>query len=267
MPRASLLAFLVLLAGSLVLPAAAAAGKPAPAPAGYDISYPQCGGAFPTSVLFGIVGVNDGIVYSANPCLGTGDGPSELAWAEQHDPTAILYASTADPGPALSSHWPTGQASPEYCDPAAPDSAACSYDYGWNAAADSYRDAVNAYVSLGQVAAGATQTPGPNEWWLDVETANSWEADTANNVSDLEGAVAYLQSQGATSVGFYASASDWQTITSNTTAFSTLPSWRPGSGPRKKTAESICGTTGVTGGPVKYSQYTSGGFDADVQCY
>lgn len=267
MSRAFLPAALLLASLSLVLPATAAAGRPAPAPTGYDISYPQCGGAFPTNVLFGIAGVNDGIVYSANPCLGTGDGPSELAWAEQSDATAILYASTADPGPTLSSHWPTGQTWPEYCDPAATDSAACSYDYGWNAAADSYRDAVNAYVSLGQAAAGATQTPAPNEWWLDVETANSWEANTANNVSDLEGAVAYLQSQSATSVGFYSSATNWQTITGDTTAFSTLPSWRPSSGPREKTAQSFCGTTGVTGGPVKYSQYTSGGSDADVQCY
>lgn len=267
MPRASVLAALLVASLSLVLPAVAAAGRPAPAPTGYDISAPQCGGTFPTNVLFGIVGVDNGIVYSANPCLGSGDGPSELAWAEQADPTAILYANTADPGPALSSHWPTGQTTPEYCDPANVDSAECSYDYGWNAAADSYRDAVSAYVSLGQAAAGATQTPSPNEWWLDVETANSWEGNTANNVSDLEGAVAYLQSQGAASVGFYSSANDWQTITGGTIAFSALPSWRPSSGPRKNTAQSFCGTTGVTGGPVKYSQYTSGGFDADVRCY
>jgi hypothetical protein len=231
---------------------------------GYDISYPQCGDPFPTNVLFGIVGVNAGIVYSANPCLGTGDGPSELAWAEQYEPAAILYANTADPGPALSSHWPTGQTTPQYCDGS--DSIACSYDYGWDAAADSYQDAVDAYISLGKLPAGATQTPQPNEWWLDVETANSWESNTANNVAALRGEVAYLQSQGVSSVGFYATASDWQTITGGTTVFSSYPSWHRGIGGRK-TALSYCGTTGVTGGPVKYSQYRSGGFDADVRCF
>ncbi len=255
---------------ALALPAAAGAqGKPGggtKSPTGYDISYPQCGGPFPSNVLFGIVGVNDGIVYSPNPCLGTGDGPSELAWAEQADHPAILYANTADPGPALSSHWPTGQPSPEYCDPAVPDSTACSYDYGWNAAADSYADAVNAYVSLGLLTAGATRTPAPNEWWLDVEAANSWESSTQNNVADLQGAVAYLQAQGVTSVGFYANASDWQTITGDTTAFASFPSWRPGGG-SQHLASSFCGTTGVTGGPVKYSQYASGGYDADVRCF
>ena len=251
---------------AFVLPATAAARR-TPAPRGYDVSYPQCGAALPTNVLFGIVGVNNGIVYSTNPCLGAGDGASELAWAEQFDLAPILYANTADPGPALSSHWPTGQGSPQYCDPSATDSAACSYDYGWDAAADSYQDAVNAYVSLGQLTPGATQTPAANEWWLDLETANSWESDTANNISDLEGAVAYLQSKGVSSIGFYASATAWQTITANTTVFSNLPSWRPGSGSREKIAKSFCGTVGLTGGPLRYSQYSSGGLDADVRCY
>jgi hypothetical protein len=236
-------------------------------PAGYDISYPQCGGGFPTSVLFGIVGVNDGIVYSPNPCLGSGDGASELAWAEQYDGQggAILYANTADPGPALSKHWPSGQTAPQFCDPAQPDSSACSYDYGWNAAADSYQDAVNAYIQIGELPAGALQTPRPNQWWLDVESANSWENNSGNNVADLQGAVAYLQSQGVTSIGFYATANDWQTITGNTSVFSALPSWQPGSSGQPN-AQSFCGTTGVTGGPVTLSQYSSSGFDADIRC-
>lgn len=229
-------------------------------PTGYDVSYPQCGLALPTSVSFGMVGVNDGIVYSANPCLS-----SELGWAERYEAVAILYANTGDPGPARSSHWPTGQTSPEVCDPSQPDSVACSYDYGWNAAADSYRDAVNAYISLGRLSPSAMQTPQPNEWWLDVESANSWESNTANNVSELQGEVAFLQGQGVTSVGVYANASDWQTITGSTSAFSSLPSWRPGAG-SQRTAATFCGTVGVTGGPTRYSQYASNGFDADVRC-
>ena len=272
-----LLAALTVVACLLVFPSVSAAkGKPGgggggggggASPTGYDISYPQCGGTFPSSVLFGIVGVNAGIVYSPNPCLGTGDGASELAWAEQWDGAgaAILYANTADPGPALSTHWPSGQASPQYCDPAEPDSTACSYDYGWNAAADSYQDAVDAYIQIGELQPGATQTPGSNAWWLDVESANSWESNTANNVADLQGAVAFLQSQGAGSIGFYASSTDWQAITGGTTLFSQLPSWQRGSR-REATAQSYCGTIGVTGGPVTLSQYQSGGLDADVRC-
>jgi hypothetical protein len=251
----------------LVVGASSAQAKPPKggSPTGYDVSYPQCGAALPTNVSFAIVGVNDGIVYSANPCLGAADGSSELAWAERFETLPILYANTGDPGPALSSHWPTGQTTPQLCDATQPDSSACSYDYGWNAAIDSYHDAVNAYISLGQLAASAAQTPQPNEWWLDVESANSWESNTSNNVSELQGEVAYLQSQGVTTIGFYATASDWQTITANTTVFNNSPSWHPGAG-SQRAAASFCGTTGITGGPTRYSQYASGGLDADVRC-
>jgi hypothetical protein len=258
---------LALLAASLALPAAVdAKGKPGggdggKSPSGYDVSYPQCGAPLPTRVLFAIVGVNDGIVYKANPCLS-----SELAWAQQYEQVATLYANTADPGPALSVHWPTGQTTPQVCDASSPDSASCSYDYGWNAAADSYQDAVNAYVALGQAPSGATQTPQPNEWWLDVETANSWEQNTTNNIAELQGEISYLQSRAVTTIGIYSSTADWQTITGGTTSFSAFPSWRPGAG-SQATAQSYCGTTGVTGGAVKYSQYSSGGYDADVRCY
>jgi hypothetical protein len=235
-------------------------------PVGYDVSYPQCGARLP-SALFGIVGVNGGIVFSANPCLGTGDGASELAWAELYDGSggAMLYANTGDPGPALSKHWPIGQTAPEFCDPSQPDSSACSYDYGWNAAADSYRDAVNAYVQIGELAVGATQTPRPNPWWLDVESANSWEATPANNVAELQGEVAYLQSQGVSSIGFYANASDWASITGATTVFASFPSWQPGAG-TQTTAQSYCGKAGVNGGPITISQYRANGLDADLRC-
>jgi hypothetical protein len=235
--------------------AAAAKGKPTSKQAGYDISYPQCGGAFPSNVLFGIVGVNNGIVYSANPCLAR-----ELSWAEQYEPAAILYASTANPGPSLSSHWPTGQTTPRSCDPANSDSADCAYDYGWNAAADSYQDGVNAYLALGK------QPPAANEWWLDVETANSWESNTANNVAELQGEVDSLIARGAAGVGFYANAGDWRTITGGTTTFAAYPSWRAGTGSQAG-AQSYCGTVGFTGGAIEYSQYSSGGYDADVRCY
>ena len=234
-------------------------------PTGYDVSYPQCGGPLPSNILFGIVGVNDGIVYSANPCLGAGSSASELQWAGQN---AILYANTGNPGPSLSHHWPNGQTSPKQCNTTSSpgsDTANCAYDYGWNAAADSYQDGVNAYVSLGWAPTGSTRTPVANQWWLDVEIANSWESNLANNVADLQGAVDYLVSVGASGVGFYSSPSDWATITGSTATFSARGSWVAGAG-SQTTAQSKCGTTGFTGGPVLYSQYASSGFDADVRC-
>lgn len=240
-------------------------GASASSTTGYDISYPQCNGSFPSSPAFGIVGVNDGKVYSVNPCLGTGDGPSELQWAGMN---AQLYANTANPGPALSTHWPNGQTSPEQCNTTSnpgSDTAQCAYDYGWNAAADSYKDAVNAYIALGWAQVGATRTPVANAWWLDVESANSWTSNTAFNVDELQGEADYLTSVGAASVGFYANTSDWQTITGNTTAFGAYKSWAPGATTLSQ-AQANCVGGGITGGGVALTQYPNNGFDGDYQC-
>jgi hypothetical protein len=258
--------------GVLLAAAAAVVATPALVPAaaaatnvGYDIAYPQCNATFPSGGAFEIVGVNDGLPYSANPCLGTGDGPSELAWAGMN---AGLYANTADPGPALSSHWPNGQTIPRQCNTSSnpgSNTPECHYDYGWNAAADSYRNAVDAYISLGWAQAGSTQTPLANQWWLDVESANSWTSTASLNVQALQGEADYLASAGAAAVGFYANAGDWQSITGSTTAFSSYPSWVPGAASLSD-AQSRCAGAGFTGGGVALTQFVSGGFDNDYQC-
>lgn len=240
-------------------------GAAAGSTVGYDISYPQCNSTFPSTPAFGVVGVNDGKPFSANPCIGTGDGPSQLQWAGMN---AQLYANTADPGPALSTHWPNGQSSPQQCNTASnpgSDTAECAYDYGWNAAADSYQDAVSAYISLGWAPAGATRTPVANAWWLDVESANSWSSNVTFNVDELQGEVDYLKSVGAASVGFYATQSDWQSVTGSTSNFAAYKSWIPGASTLSQ-AQANCSGSGVTGGGIALAQYPSGGFDADYQC-
>jgi predicted outer membrane repeat protein len=233
---------------------------------GYDISFPQCGGPFPASPAFGIVGVNGGRVFSPNPCLGTGAVMAELAWAGSM--SVQLYANTGNPGPALSTHWPNGQTSPRACNTAtAPgaDTADCAYDYGWNGAADSYQAAVGAYVSLGLAPQGATRTPVADAWWLDVETSNSWRDDVSLNVAALQGAVAYLQSVGAASVGFYSTAYQWNVITGSTLVFAAAPSWVAGAMTASQ-ARTSCDAIGFTGGIVQIAQYTANGFDADLIC-
>src|SRR5579884_1126343 len=66
---------------------------------GYDASYPQCSGSYPSNPLFGIVGVNGGLANNANPCLG-----GELHWARNapgrtrpQQPPLSLYIDTANP--------------------------------------------------------------------------------------------------------------------------------------------------------------------------
>jgi hypothetical protein len=229
---------------------------------GYDISWPQCGGSYPAHPAFGIVGVNAGIVFSANPCL-----QSELAWAG--GATGQLYANTGNPGPALSTHWPDGQAYPEACNLSQStllsdrDTGACAYDYGYNAAANSYNDAVLAFAKLGVGSA----TPAGSTWWFDVETSNSWRTDVTLNVADLQGADFYLSSVGiaGTRIGFYSTQYQWNQITGGTTAFAGSPSWVAGARTARQAA-SNCAGIGFTGGGVALAQYPSGGFDADLRC-
>ena len=235
-------------------------------PCWFDISYPQCGSPFPDNAEFGIVGVNHGKVFSANPCLSTGDGPPELAWAG--GVKAQLYANTGNPGPDISTRWPSNQTSPRQCNTSAvpgSDTADCAYDYGWNAAADSYRTAASAYVSLGLAPAGATSTPSPNTWWLDVEIINSWRPDVTLNVAALKGEVAYLQSVGNAGIGFYSTQYQWNQITGGTSDFSAYPSWVAGANSAGQ-AVGICSANGFTGGRVELVQYHAGGFDADFLC-
>jgi hypothetical protein len=250
-----------------VVPLLAVAAAPAYAkapprtstPTTYDVSYPQCGGALPTNVDGGIVGVNNGVVLSANPCLAT-----EWAWARNGTTYApAFYANTANPGPAKSSHWPTGQQTPQVCDGS--NSTACSYDYGWNAAQDSFKDA-----------ATVTSTPSAFTWWLDVETGNSWETlesvygqtaqSKANDTAALAGEVDALRSLGAATVGVYSTSYQWGQITGGTgTQFASSPAWIAGTG-SLSTAQSNCTATSFTGGAVVLGQYSKSGYDADLHC-
>jgi hypothetical protein len=232
--------------------------KPAGGPKvsrGYDISYPQCGGTFPASPAFAIVGVNGGKVFSVNSCLA-----AQVAWGG--GTAAELYANTGNPGPALSSFWPKGQTTPRFCDANNPDTVDCAYDYGWNAAQHSLQTAQSAYGSL-----GIATSPAATRWWLDVETANSWRTDTSLNVAALQGEFDYLTSAGVANVGFYSTTSQWNTITGGSKLFSPAPSWGAGS-PSEKAAKSLCATTvtSFTGGRLAMVQYIYQGFDANVRC-
>ena len=223
---------------------------------GYDISYPQCGGSYPANPAFGIVGINGGKVFSANPCLA-----SQLAWGG--GAAAELYANTGNPGPALSSFWPNGQLAPRFCDPDNPDTADCAYDYGYNAARHSFETALQAYQVL-----GLTTSPAAAQWWLDVETMNSWRDDVTLNVAALEGEVAYLRDvAGVTRLGFYSTTYQWGVITGGTKVFAASPSW--GAGARsERAARNLCTstTTSFTGGPLTMVQFPFSGFDADIRC-
>jgi hypothetical protein len=230
---------------------------PAPSPFGNDLSYPQCPtGAEPSLPAFGIVGVNGGRPFTANPCLAR-----QFTWTltsrSASQPRLSLYMNTANPGPGVSPNWPpTGTTSPRACDGSA--SADCAYDYGWLSAQDAFGRAV---AVTG--ASGANQAP----WWLDVEQANSWSDALDTNAAVLEGAIGFLQAQKIASIGIYSTLTDWEIIIGTPSAnnpFAALPNWRPGAADAQD-APGWCARS-VTGGRVRFVQFSQAGFDTDFSC-
>jgi major membrane immunogen (membrane-anchored lipoprotein) len=235
---------------------------------GYDISYPQCGHPLPAAPGFGVIGVNGGMQFTVNKCLAT-----ELAWATSAaNPTAAFYVNTGDPGPAFTSSWPQNQQTPDVCSGA--NSVPCSYDYGWNAARESFANAVAAESADGSPFASATAIASP--WWLDVETGNAWEvkagyygptaAAYANDTGMLEGEIASLSNIGVSAIGVYSTSQQWRAITdASTSSFPAVPVWIPGFG-SLSAAQAGCATASFTAARVGMIQYGAGGYDADYVC-
>ncbi len=214
---------------------------------GYDISYPQCPSSFPSGGAFGVVGVTNGLPWSANPCLA-----AEYTWANGRPNPPSFYVNTADPGP-VSSHW--NLPGPQPCaDPASYDDTGCAYNYGWNAADQAFGVAVAATSSA--VATG-------HDWWLDVETGNSWNGTNRANVATIQGYIDYFTVKPVPSVGIYSTSFQWNAITGGASLPST-PNWVAGAS-SLATAPSYCNAS-FTGGAVQLVQYPSGSFDGDYAC-
>ena len=131
-----------------------------------------------------------------------------------------------------------------------------AYIYGWTRA---HEDATTRNVP----------NPSSYQWWLDVETGNSWSStDLQANAASLEGMTDYFKLIGAT-VGLHSTAYQWQTIVGNVTESSslyTLDSWLAGA-LTKRGAEANCKDAPLTpGGTVTLTQYVSRGLDYDVSC-
>ena len=232
---------------------------------GYDVSYPQCAGSFPSNPLFGIVGVNGGLANAANPCLG-----GELAWVRgapgqtrPQQPPLSLYLDTGNPGGHHVADWPRGGTAAPYgaCNGLLTN--ACSYIYGEERAAHSYR----------LVAALDPDAAGTVPWWLDVELVASWAGTYELNIAALQGVIAGLHDAGAAGpIGIYSTSAQWKDITGLTaqttsTAFNgQLPDWVAGTEATLRQAQQNCASGGFTGVAPNLAQYRIGPLDADLRC-
>ena len=227
---------------------------------GNDVSWPQCSGDLPDNPAFAIVGVNNGLANTTNPCLH-----QQLDWADDSaggtgQPRLALYVNTANPG-LRGSWWPTNNeyggevvANP-YGTCHGQEDAACAYIYGYAKAFD------DAYLRT-------ISEPETYLWWLDVETGNSWSGDRNANRADLEGMADFFHSIGAR-VGIYSSARQWGQIVGEVGSASSLyslPSWLAAAHTADE-ANSMCSAAPLTaGGNVVLTQFVADGFDHNHSC-
>jgi hypothetical protein len=212
---------------------------------GYDISYPQRAGPYPQSrasigahYQFAIVGVNGGQPFTRNPYF-----VREYRWVTAHGLVPSFYMNVGFP--LRPKHeW---LRAPHTCRES--DRACQAYDYGYNAASYAYRYA---------------HAPSVRTWWLDIETANKWSANTFLNARLIQGAIEYLQSQGKT-VGIYSTPHMWREIAGLYNPGPRVPNWVVDTvGPHE--ALNFCSSPLFSGGQTLLVQNSNGTYDEDYTC-
>ena len=245
MPKqiAALVAVLAtLLLGTLILAPRASADEPLfpGGSTGYDVSFPQCSLPLPSQpYAFAIVGVTGGRPFTTNPCLAT-----QYQWALKSGRPPGLYVNTKSPVGMNAEEALTGPAG--NC---LPTDEACKADnFGYK-------------LALHAVAHAKAQNVTAGSWWLDIETMNTWSADTAMNARVIASAIRFLQNEGKL-VGIYSSPQQWTEIAGSYQPG--LPVW-VAMAPNAAAAPGYC-TREFAGGEVHLVQYIVNNFDVNYAC-
>jgi hypothetical protein len=214
---------------------------------GYDISYPQCGGAYPTGA-FGIIGVDAGYPFAHyNPCLNDQVGRT---------PNAGLYLNTGyDP---IYTQVDGKHSTAECVTQSASVAGNAAQRAAWGAGCSEASRSIAYATSQG--------VTNPSSWWLDVETANSWSStDLTLNQYTLQGVVDTLLRQSPAAVGIYSTRYQWKTITGGLPISGAVADWVATGASTAKRARSYC-DAGFTGAKVWFVQYLRSGFDTNYAC-
>jgi hypothetical protein len=233
-------------ATSLLAGQAGSAGY-SPGSTGYDISFPQCGAAYPAGT-FGVVGVNGGYPFvHYNPCLA-----DEYA----RSPHAALYINTGyDP---LYTQVDGQHTIPDCLTKSASIRGSDDQKAAW---------AVGCSEASRSMAYAASQSvANPRGWWLDVETENSWSStDLSLNQYTIQGIVDTLHRQSPAPVGIYSTTYQWHKIVGPLPVTGVRANWVATGSFSVDEAHARCGT-GFSGAPVWLVQYLQGGFDTNYVC-
>jgi hypothetical protein len=209
---------------------------------GYDVSYAQCGQLLPTNrSSVTIVGVEGGRSFTLNPCFG-----DLIHWANVTGRHLEFYINTSFPAGSKIHHGDTGPKGTCQSD----DWACRAYNYGFNNAEFAFHDA--------QVSGAVADT-----WWLDVETANSWDVSPTLNDAVIQGAVDSLRAHRLL-VGIYSIPPDWSAIAG--TYATNVPKWDVQLQQSVPVTNYCLAANGFGGGAIAMVQVDGGTIDRDYPC-
>jgi hypothetical protein len=211
------------------------------ASAGYDISWPQCGLAYPGEHRIGVVGVNGGRPFTHNRCLG-----DEYNWALTR-PHKAYQLST----PALYMNLAYGERRNGARSCEKWDLSCQAYNYGSAAASDA--------LSFARGSGGDSDV-----WWIDVETGNSWSDRVDLNATVIQAAIDRLKAGGVL-VGIYSTHRQWGIITGSDYN-PKLPAWVAGANNAAEAPAYCRPDHAFGGGTVWLVQFPVGEFDGDYAC-
>jgi len=210
-----------------------------PGTTGNDVSWPNCREVKAVTGQFGVVGINGGKVFTGNPCLR-----EEAGWFPNS--TLAVYANTANWGLPRGHNYVNF---PLHC--RADDEMCVSYDFGYSA---------GKYA----VTYASSQGIHSEQWWLDVETENSWTSSLSANREALQGIVDAVRRYTVfASIGFYATRTQWQEIVGDWQPDDAA--WLATASDNAATAATFCTYPSFTGGPIVMTQYTQT-LDLDRSC-
>ncbi|HET9733242.1 MAG TPA: hypothetical protein VFP54_11255 [Acidimicrobiales bacterium] len=221
-----------------------------PGAVGYDISWPDCStGNPPAPSGLAVVGVNDGLAFTHNPCLA-----AEAQWASTSGGGLTFYMNINSATPSTASEDATGPKGT--C--ASNDTPCQDYNFGWNAAQDAFSYASSLGISSPM-------------WWLDVEGPPGssdplWSPHPSDNAVILQAAIDALDSLGV-QPGVYSTPYQWNLIAGSFAP--DVPMWEAGASDLSTASTTeYCSTAlkGFTAGPIWLVQYADNTWDHDYAC-
>lgn len=206
-----------------------------------DISWPNCASLPATSYRSAIIGVNGGLDFTYNPCLGR-----EALAAEE----ISIYANTGNPGFPRIRKLGNG---PLKCS-TKHDLTCYAFNYGYHAA----------QYSIMQADLAAVHSP---VWWLDVESVNSWTNSEVANREDIQGMIAALRQVVflKPTIGIYTATNQWLALVGKWNI--KYPLWLGTGSTSKLSASQDCSSQSITKGALLLTQYTKQSLDFDYSCY